>query len=88
MVYLFARVMNSDLRMKKSEQAELSHAALLIIPYLLTAQVTNSSSYQSNTKHTVHSVHGMSAFLSFNLLALSVCRIYEFGLKKIHVPFK
>jgi hypothetical protein len=26
--------------------------------------------------------------LSFNLLALSVCRIYEFGLKKIHVPFK
>jgi hypothetical protein len=28
-VYLFARVMNSDLRLKRSEQAELSHGAVL-----------------------------------------------------------
>jgi hypothetical protein len=28
-LYLFARVMNSDLRMKRSEQAELSHGAVL-----------------------------------------------------------
>jgi hypothetical protein len=86
-IYLIARVMTSHLKAWSSEEADLSHA-IILITFTYVHCRDESSSYQEVAQRLKTKLYVLYTVLLtlITLLVMWICQIYRYGVKKIILP--